>query len=261
MAHDECPMAIALKENRAVRGGEAIAIRPDGAEVPFIPYPTPLRDASGALVGAVNMLVDITERKRAEDRQKALVAELNHRVKNTLATVQSLAAQTIGKAGGASEARRDFERRLFALSSAHDHLSRSAWEAAELASVLADVFAPFRAESADPIRLAGEPVRLSPKVAVTLAMVLHELATNAAKYGALSRPGGEVDVVWRVERKETEPLLLIDWTETGGPAVAEPLARGFGLRLLERGVTRELKGAAQITFEPGGVRASIQVPL
>ena len=261
MAHDECPMAVALRENRAVRGGEAVAVRPDGTEVPFIPYPTPLRDSAGALVGAVNMLVDITERKQAENRQKALLAELDHRVKNTLATVQSLAAQTIGRAGVSAEVRRDFERRLFALCSAHDHLSRGGWEAAELSAVLADLLAPFRTDTADPIRLAGDPVPLSPKAAVTLALVIHELAANAVKHGALSEPGGTVSVAWRVEENGSGTMLLIDWTESGGPAVREPERRGFGLRLLERGVTKELKGAAQITFEAAGVRGSIQVPL
>jgi PAS domain S-box-containing protein len=261
MAHHECPMAVALKENRPVRGGEAIAIRPDGTEVPFIPYPTPLRDADGRLVGAVNMLVDITDRKRAEETQRTLLAELNHRVKNTLATVQSLAAQTMGRSGAAAEARRDFERRLLALSNAHDHLSRSGWEAAELTAVLGDVFGPFRTEAADPIRLAGEPVALPPRTAVTLALALHELATNAAKYGALSRPEGTVSVAWRVEPTVAGRLLLIDWTEEGGPPVVEPVSRGFGLRLVERGLTRELSGAAQITFEPAGLRGSIQVPL
>ncbi len=261
LPHDQCPMAVALKENRPVRDAEAIAEKPDGTRVPFIPYPTPLRDASGALVGAVNMLVDISERKSAETRQKALLAELDHRVKNTLATVQSLAAQTIGRAGVSADVRRDFERRLFALCSAHDHLSRGGWEAAELSAVLADILAPFRAEAADPIRLTGEPVPLAPKAAVTLAMVFHELAANAARHGALSQPGGTVAVSWRVEANGAEPILLVDWTESGGPPVREPERRGFGLRLLERGVTKELKGAAQITFEPAGVRGTLQVPL
>jgi PAS domain S-box-containing protein len=261
LPHDECPMAVALKENRPVRDAEAVAERPDGTRIPFIPYPTPLRDSSGALIGAVNMLVDISERKSAETRQKALLAELDHRVKNTLATVQSIAAQTIGREGNAPGPRRDFERRLFALSSVHDHLSQGGWEAAELSAVLRDLFAPFRTAEADPIRLSGDPLPLAPKVAVTLAMVLHELATNAIKYGALSQPPGTVSVAWRVEQNGAEPLLSIDWVESGGPVVVKPERCGFGLRLLERGITKELKGAAEMTFNPAGVRASIRIPM
>src|SRR5215203_3815508 len=119
-----CPMAMALKEGRPIRGYEAVAERPDGRRVPFIPFPTPLRNAAGELVGAVNMLVDISERKESETRQKTLVDELNHRVKNTLATVQSLAAQTAAGGQVPKHVRDAFEGRLVALSRAHDQLTR-----------------------------------------------------------------------------------------------------------------------------------------
>ena len=261
LPHDQCPMAQALKENRPIRDAEAVAERPDGTRFPFIPYPTPLRDETGALVGAVNMLVDISERKQAETRQRALLDELNHRVKNTLASVQSLAAQTIRGDGIPPEIRLDFDRRLFALSSAHDHLSRQGWESAELSAILADLFAPFGSATAERIRLAGEPVELPPRSALTLAMVLHELATNAAKYGALSAPDGSVSVAWNVESGEAGRDLAIDWQESGGPAVGKPGRVGFGTRLVERGITRELGGTADIHFDPAGVRALIRIPL
>ncbi|HEX2256484.1 MAG TPA: PAS domain-containing protein, partial [Afifellaceae bacterium] len=166
LPHDQCPMAIALKENRPIRDAEAVAERPDGTRFPFIPYPTPLRDETGALIGAVNMLVDISERKQAETRQLALVDELNHRVKNTLATVQSLAAQTIRGDGVLPEVRSNFDGRLFALSSAHDHLSRQGWQSAELLAILGDLFAPFQG-GAGRIRLDGEPIKLQPRAALT----------------------------------------------------------------------------------------------
>jgi PAS domain S-box-containing protein len=266
MPHDECPMAVALKENRSVRGEEAIAERPDGARVPFIPYPTPLRDATGMLVGAVNMLVDITDRKRAEERQKALLDELNHRVKNTLATVQSIAGQTIRGADVPKDVREAFERRLLALSRTHDHLTRAGWESADLESILHDIFAPYqgdagRNEIGGRIRLEGEPVRLKPKPALTLAMVLHELATNAAKYGSLSAPDGVLTVSWAVTDGEAGRGLRIEWQESGGPAVRQPQRRGFGSRLLERGITKELKGSAQISFDPAGVRCFMWIPV
>jgi PAS domain S-box-containing protein len=261
LPHDECPMAQALKEDRPIRNAEAIAERPDGTRVPFIPFPTPLHDASGALVGAVNMLVDISERKQSESRQRALIAELNHRVKNTLATVQSLAAQTLRGDGAAEEAQRAFERRLLALSEAHDQLSRSAWESAELSAVLAGLFAPFGGADGGRVSLDGEPVELPPRVALTLAMVLHELAANAAKYGALSVPGGRVAVAWSTADDASGQRLLLEWRETGGPPVAEPARRGFGARLLEHGVGCELQGEAQLRFDPAGVHVRIEAPL
>lgn len=134
LPHDECPMAIALKEDRQVRGAEAVAERPDGTRVPFVPYPTRLHDADGRLIGAINMLVDITERKQAENRQKVLIDELNHRVKNTLATVQSLAAQTARHADNLQDFVRRFETRLPALARAHDLLTKRHWEDAPLGS-------------------------------------------------------------------------------------------------------------------------------
>jgi PAS domain S-box-containing protein len=261
MRHEDCPMAVALRENRPIRGAEAIAERPDGTRVPFIPYPTPLRDASGRLVGAVNMLVDITERKRAEDRQNVLVAELNHRVKNALATVQSLACQTLRGAGIPPQVREAFDRRLFALSSAHDQLSRAGWETGDLRATLHDALAPYEVGSTDRIQLRGEEVKLSPKATLTLAMVAHELATNAAKYGALSVPAGSVTVSWTVETVEGGRRLSIVWVESGGPPVTDPGRSGFGRRFMERGIAAELRGSAAITFEPGGVQIRITIPL
>jgi two-component sensor histidine kinase len=254
-------MAQALKENRPIRDAEAVAERPDGTRVPFIPYPTPLHDDSGKLVGAVNMLVDISQRKQAESRQKALLAELNHRVKNTLSTVQSLAAQTMRGAGVDRESREAFERRLFALSSAHDRLTEGEWESAELSAVLRALLAPFAAEGEDRVTFDGPPVQLPPRAVLTLAMVMHELATNAAKYGALSVPAGAVAISWRIEANGSGSWLKIDWREKGGPEVGAPRTRGFGTKLLERGIERELKGKAEIAYDPSGLRAAIGIPL
>lgn len=260
MPHADCPMAVALKEGRPIRGAEAVAERPDGTRVPFLPFPTPLYDMAGNLIGAVNMLVDISERKEAEARQKRLIDELNHRVKNTLATVQSLAGQTFRRAGVPPEARDVFEARLFALSRAHDQLTNAHWASAEFRALAHDICAPYRGE-ADRIRLEGPPVKLSPRAALTLAMVLHELATNAAKYGALSAPGGTVSVSWNVANGTTTPAMHIAWRETGGPQVKPPKRRGFGSRLVEQGVHQELDGAAAIAFERDGLTCNIDFPL
>jgi PAS domain S-box-containing protein len=261
MAHEECPMALALKQNRPVRGTEAMAERPDGSRVPFIPYPTPLRDAAGNLVGAVNMLVDITERKRAEAQQRTLINELNHRVKNTLATVQSLASQTLNVPGMPRVVRQTFEARLLALSRVHNQLTRSHWASADLEKILHDIFAPYRNVGPERISLMGVPVRLAPQAALTLAMVLNELATNAGKYGSLSTPDGRLSIVWSVAGNGAGPALHLDWQETGGPPVQPPAHRGFGSRLLKRGVTQALKGSADLSFDSTGVRCSMEIPL
>jgi PAS domain S-box-containing protein len=261
LPHDECPTAVALKENRAVTGAEAIAVKPDGTPIPFIAYPTPLRDTSGVLVGAVSMLVDISERKQAEARQKTLIDELNHRVKNTLATVQALAARTLHGVGVSDHVREGFEARLFALSRAHDQLTRERWAFADLRAILDDVIAPYRDRSGVRVELAGDAVRLSPKAALTLVMVLHELAANAARHGALSRPDGAVVVSWAVGAEGGGRMLRIAWRESGGPEVHPPVRCGFGSRLIERAVVDELKGSAEIAFAPAGLCCTIEVPL
>jgi PAS domain S-box-containing protein len=257
MPHDECPMAQALKRNEPIRGAEAVVERPDGSRFPMVPYPTPLRDADGNLVGAVNMLIDISDRKRAETRLKTLLDEVNHRVKNTLATVQALANQTL-RDSVSREARDSFEQRLLALSRVHDQLARKQWECAELETILKDVFAPYRGERGDRIRLGGSAVTLSPKVALTLAMVIHELTANAVRFGALSTPQGILTVTWW---QNDARALHLEWNEAGGPPVAPPGTSGFGLKLLQRGVCNELGGTSQIDFAPEGLRCVIDIPL
>jgi PAS domain S-box-containing protein len=260
LPHDECPMAVALKQNRPVRGYEAVAERPDGTRVPFIPFPTPLRNEEGELIGAVNMLVDVSERKVAETRQRALVDELNHRVKNTLATVQSLAAQTIRGSDVPGGVREAFEARIVALSRAHDQLTRGAWESADLAAIADAVVAPF-GDGTDRLSIKGPPVRLPPQSALTLAMVLHELATNAAKYGALSNSAGTVGLSWSVTANGAGPRLEIEWREVCGRAIGAPARKGFGTRLIERGIRQELKGAAEIAYDRTGLRCRIEIPV
>jgi len=261
MPHDQCPMALALKEDRPIRGGEAIAERPDGKRVPFIPFPTPLHDASGKLIGAVNMLLDITERKESEAQQNRLMEELNHRVKNTLATVQSLAGQSFRRPGVPPDARNVFEARLYALARAHDQLTMTHWQSADLKLLAENIFAPYEDDGKKHIHVDGPSVALSPRAALTFAMVLHELATNAVKYGSLSTPRGGVKVAWSVANGVTPPTLHFRWQESGGPPIVAPEKRGFGTRLVEQGVRRELEGKAEIAFEPAGLQCRIEIPL
>lgn len=261
MPHDECPMAVSLKEDRALHG-EAWAERPDGVRIPFLAYPSPLHDGSGALIGAVNMLVDISERKHAEEQRTLLVNELNHRVKNTLSAVQSIAAQTL-RNDNPSEALSRFEARLIALSKTHDTLTRNSWKDVSLRQLLEQELVPYCGCDGQLRRcnIEGADFRLTPKTALALGMAFHELATNAAKYGALSRPSGQVSVKWSLRRVTHATCLHLVWAEAGGPPVVEPQQWGFGSRLIQQGLAHELDGEVRMDFDPAGVVCTIDVPL
>jgi len=260
MPHDECPMAIALKQGRIIRGAEAILERPDGTRLWFVPYPTPMRDAAGRIVGGVNMLVDVTERKQAEQRQQLFMNELNHRVKNTLATVQSIAAQSL-KGTSDRELRTTFDARLISLSRTHDLLSREIWESASLRELLLLELEPYRSEESTRFVLEGPELTVNPKAALALGLAFHELATNAAKYGALSKPTGQVRVVWDVLKSSEPSTLRLKWTETGGPPVKKTGRKGFGTIVIERGLSMDLDGEVHVDFNPSGLAFSVDIPL
>jgi PAS domain S-box-containing protein len=381
LPHDECPMAIALKQNESVRGAEAIAERPDGVRVPFLAYPTPLHDPSGRITGAVNMLVDISERKRAEEvaerlasivessndaiiskdlegvitswnvgaerlfgyapdeivgksimtlipsdrraeeadildrvrrgehiqhyetvrqrkdasqvwvsltisplrdalgkifgaskvardmterrradeHRKILLDELNHRVKNTLAVIQSIASQTLGHASTIAEARDTFGSRLVNLARAHDILTRESWSGANLAEIVADTIKPHASDQ-ERFRIEGPDIQLTPTASLAIAMALHELATNAAKYGSLSTAAGRVIIDWEIAGEEN-PRLRLRWKEEGGPNVVAPTRKGFGSLMIERALSAELNGQVRIAYEASGVVCTIDAPL
>jgi two-component sensor histidine kinase len=197
---------------------------------------------------------DLTALKHAEELQQLLVNELNHRVKNSLTTVQSITSQTLRGASDLEGAREDIERRICSLALAHDLLTDRNWSAADLRDVAARAMHPFPEGQ---VRIDGPSVDVSPQRALALSMALHELATNASKYGAFSTPAGQVELVWRVEGSE----LRLGWTESGGPKVAQPTHRGFGSRLLEKGLTRELGGRAVVRYAPEGVVYEISIPI
>ncbi len=262
LPHDECPMAVALQSGEPVRGAEAVAERPDGSRVPFVPYPTPLRDDRGNVVGAVNMLVDISDRKQSEAQQKMLIDELNHRVKNTLATVQSIAMQTARGAKSLDEFIGVFEGRLMGLGKTHDLLTSRKWSGARLDEVLGQELRSFAAADPNAVRMDGPEVTLKPRPAMAFAMALHEFAANAARHGSLSRPDGNVSVTWKVKRdKVAGDILALEWTEAGGPPVTSPKTQGFGLKLIERTITRDLDGDCEMTFARSGLHCEISVPL
>jgi two-component sensor histidine kinase len=229
----------------------------DGRVHTLLSSAAPLRDEAGRIVGAVSVGLDISERKRAEEQRTLLIHELNHRVKNTLATVQAVAAQSLRNAASPEAARDTFTARLMALAKAHDVLTRESWEGADLHDVVTGAVAPYRTGGRDRFDLSGPPVRLQPSTALAIAMALHELATNAAKYGALSGEGGRVGIAWGLE----DGRLRLEWREGGGPPVAPPSRRGFGTRLIERGLAAELEGEVHLAFEPAGVVCTMTASL
>ncbi|MDP9734820.1 UNVERIFIED_ORG: PAS domain S-box-containing protein [Rhizobium sp. SORGH_AS260] len=382
LPHDQCPMAVAIKEDRPIRGEEAVAERPDGTRVPFIPYPTPLHDSEGRLTGAINMLVDISDRKKAEEfaerlaaivtfsddaivskdtqgiiqtwnkgaerlfgytaadvigkpitilipperqdeepeilaricrgehiehyetvrmkkdgslidvsltvsplkdgkgqiigaskiarditekrqeerRHLLLINELNHRVKNTLATVQSLASQTF-RGERDNHAFRQFESRLVALARAHDLLTQESWQGADLHEILTRSLQAVCLDPGRQLEVSGPPCRLNPKLALSLSMAFHELGANATKHGALSVDGGKVAVHWSIDGSGEGKTLHLTWRELHGPSVTAAEKRGFGSRLLEQALARELDAQVLLSFPESGVNFSLTAPL
>ena len=238
-------------------------IRKDGRVIWLSVRSSPVRGADVRLQYVVRVVQDITEHKALERRQKLLMDELNHRVKNTLATVQSLASQTARAAHTPAAFRERFEGRLIALSKAHDQLTIHHWESADLRGLLSGSLAPYAGPNPERVILRGEDVVLRPRAVLTLAMAVHELTTNAAKYGALSAPGGRVEIHWQAVRTadNKRPVLRIDWSEQGGPLVTNPQQRGFGSKLIEGSVAAELGGTARLVFEPEGLHCEIIIPL
>ena len=217
----------------------------------------PIRDDAGVVIGIFVQGHDVTETVVAAERQKLMIDELNHRVKNTLATVQSIAMQTARSHTDPRTFAESFQARLLALSHTHDLLTRSHWEGADLRAILEH---ETEAHGAHRISLNGPPVALDPSAALSLGMIFHELATNAAKYGALSAPEGRVLVDWAVADL-TRPTLHLSWRELDGPPASPPARRGFGSRLIERNVRHDLAGAVELDYADTGFSAEFSVPL
>ena len=213
--------------------------------------------ARGMFRGMIGVNVDITEREEADAQRELLLAELNHRVKNTLAVVQAIAHQTFkGNADAANRAA--FEARLSALAGAHNLLTQANWESASLKQIAADAFIGMR--GGERVVISGPEVRLRPKEALAVAMALHELCVNAVKYGALSTDAGRVLVEWK-RQDGAQPRLRITWRETDGPPVMPPTRRGFGTHLIGRTLAADLDGTVDLDFRPEGLVCTIDAPL
>ncbi|MGD9979826.1 MAG: PAS domain S-box protein [Hyphomonadaceae bacterium] len=380
LPHDQCPMALALKERRPIRGVEAVLERPDGVRIPFAPYPSPIFDENGVLVGGVNLLLDvsqrhrdeedsarlaaivassddaivsktlqgfitswnagatrifgyeadeiigrhittlippelhdeekdiiarltrgeriehfetervtkdgrridvsltvspvrdstgriigaskvgrdISDRKRAEETQRLLLDELSHRIKNTLATVQAIASQTLRRAGNPEHFVASFNGRIKALARAHSLLSGGSFQSADVSDLVREQLL-LGGEDDHRISWSGPSVMMDAQASLHLALVLHELGTNARKHGALSSPGGRVAVRWHVKSNGNRCLQLY-WRETGGPPVAAPTSRGFGSVLIEQSLQAH-GGDVILNYAENGLSCEISLPL
>jgi PAS domain S-box-containing protein len=216
------------------------------------------RRADGSPLLLVGVSQDISERKRAEEHRALLANELSHRVKNVLATLQAIVGQTIRNATSLEEAGETLSSRIQALDAANDLLINGRWESAEMRDLVDRALAPFGSASTDRFRVAGPTLRVPPKVAVGLALALHELATNAAKYGALSSVDGHVELAWTMR---DDAVLEIRWEEVGGPPVEPPTRTGFGSQLIKRVLASEIGGSVELDYPASGVRFTAIAPL
>ena len=212
---------------------------------------TPIPGPDGQPIRLLSVSRDITELKRAEEQQRLLALELNHRIKNVLAMVQAIASQTFRATSDPVEAKAAFIDRLGALGSAQDRLTETSQTGARLSDIVADAFRPHGREGQ--ITVSGPDVDLPPRCALALSLALHELTTNAVKYGALSADGGRVAVNWTVTPGPDDTAFVLTWTESGGPPVAPPTRTGFGTGMIQRALSGYVGGATTLTYEPTGV--------
>ncbi|WEN14252.1 PAS domain S-box protein [Rhodanobacter sp. AS-Z3] len=249
-----------------IRRGEAIdhypttRMRKDGSLIDVSLSVSPVLDDDGNVIGASKIARDVTQEKLAQRQREALINELNHRVKNSLATVQSIAYQSLRYATSLDGFAETFSARLLALSKTQDLLTTGYWMHASLRDLVLNELAPYHNE-ANAVRLLGDDVQLQPRMVTALGMLIHELATNAVKHGALSVPGGHLTICWQTEMQEGLERLRLSWLESDGPPILEPPARkGMGSRLLET-VVAGLGGSTDLQYAQTGLSCVIDVPL
>ena len=221
----------------------------------------PYRGSDSAIDGSLITFSDVTSIARQEQHQRLLVDELNHRVKNMLTVVISLATNTLRQAPSLEAFHEVFLGRIHALTAAYALLNNDGWSPIPVRAILTEELKPFLSDERTNIAMTGPPVTLSPRTALAFGMAVHELTTNAAKYGALSVPDGNVGIVWSIETAGNDEVLVLTWTERNGPPVSAPGRRGFGSALIERVFAHDARGQAKIGFAPSGVVATLRAPL
>ena len=249
---------------RTEEGAEILYHRKDGSQFWAAVFIHPVQDEDGTLVQYFASFVDLTKHKNEQTKSNQLIEELNHRVKNTLATVQSIVWQALRNTSDPAEIKEAIESRLFAMSRSHDLLTQHSWQSATMLDIAHDALAPFSLKDGDTDRITiglGEDVRVPPKVTLALGLALNELATNATKYGALSNETGRLLVQWTVVSDTSGQRLAISWQESDGPPVSPPKRRGFGSQVLERGLAMETGAEVTLNYLPPGLHCTINIPL
>jgi PAS domain S-box-containing protein len=255
--HEQCPMAeVIFGKIPEASGTEVLIERHDGSQVSVVVKIRPLKNERGEITGAINCFYDITERKEAEQRQHFLMTELAHRSKNLLAVISSIASQSLSGTRSLPEARKVLTQRIQALARSQTALVAGGFEGASIAEIISLEFEGF----SDQVKSVGPNVLLKPRVAQTFALVVHELATNATKYGALSLPDGQVAVHWLVEGTGAEARFKFQWQERNGPPVTPPTRRGFGHMVIEKAAAQDF-GSPKIRFESEGLSYEIDALL
>jgi PAS domain S-box-containing protein len=258
LQHEEDEILARLRRGERIDHFDTVRLTKDGRRIDISLTVSPVRDGSGTIVGASKVARDVSDRKRHEAMQRLLFDELNHRVKNTLAKIQSIASLSLRRSTSPQEFVRSFNGRVQALAKAHDLLVQGKMQGADLHGLVREqvTLGPVDASR---IVLAGPRVKLDSRSAVQMALVLHELATNAHKYGALSVPSGHLAIRWQLQAGAT-PHLHLEWTETGVPGVSAPTTRGFGSTLIERSLAA-VEGQADLHFKADGLACEIRMPL
>jgi two-component system CheB/CheR fusion protein len=249
-----------LPESEAVADFDSIKTTKDGRSAEVSVTISPLREADGTVVGGSVVVRDIGARRAAERKALLLLSELDHRVKNILAIVSAVVTQTLNTSHSPDAFAAEIQGRIGAIAKAHSLLTQSGHGDLLLRALVTTELAPYDHGDGN-IDIGGGQVSLTPKAGMALAMAVHELASNAAKYGSLSAPAGRLSVTWMVARRADGPVLTLTWTETGGPPVVQPTRRGFGSSLIERGLAHELDAEVKQDFLPEGLRCTITIPM
>ena len=266
LAQGTDPKALALIQaafdGRDDHNSEVRGRRKDKSEYWAALFISPVKDGNGDIVQHFASFIDLTRHKDEQAQSRMLIEELNHRVKNTLATVQSIVAQALRHAAEPEVIRESIESRLFALTRSHDLLTREHWEGAGLHDVVDAAMEPFGVANgrSERFKVTGENVRFPPKAALALGIAFHELATNAVKYGAFSGETGCILIAWTIEPEPAGNRLILTWREENGPPVKPPTRKGFGSRVIERGLAFELGGTTHLDYRPEGLVCTIDIP-
>ena len=250
-----------LRRGERIQHYETTRVTKDGSRIDISLTVSPLRDEAGKVIGASKVARDITERKRAEEHVRFIVKELSHRTKNLMAVVQAISLQTVKSSRDFEEFQQRFNARMEALGRSHDLLVDCDWRGVALEDLVHSQLEPFLDLASDRVTVNGPALLLMPKAVQELGLALHELATNASKFGALSVATGKIDIAWTVHRGGAgKPSFSMTWRETGGPPIGPPVRKGFGSTAITSALSSSFKGKARLDYPPEGVLWELVAP-